>query len=408
MHTKTNPVVYFEIPVTDMERAVKFYASVFDFQFEKESIDNYEMALFPFQQESTGITGALARGDVYKPTQDGAILYLHTDHIDKTLDKALQLGAKVLYPKTINSGHAFVVAEIEDSEGNRIALRQLLQAALVIKPYETPYDDPITLQAREVVTLGEEEQEEKWKGWIWADNGKKAGWVPIPIIDFHADKQTGEVTESYTAQELNVLPGEKVLTQKSLNGWAWVVKIENGEEGWIPEEVLKISDEHAASIRTRYRALGDIIRRQEAITGGENWLGESFRGKIDLLTEEEAFRKPLHQIHSVAELISHLTVWKEENIKKLNGKPATLTMESPENWRSNEELKAVGWEVLKERFYSVSQHLTGFLQDKNDDFLEESLHPYESNRTILEGLIQHDIYHLGKIGITIKLVTENQ
>ncbi len=45
---KSNPVVYFEIPVTDMNRAIKFYKSVFHFDFDKENIDNNEMALFPF------------------------------------------------------------------------------------------------------------------------------------------------------------------------------------------------------------------------------------------------------------------------------------------------------------------------------------------------------------------------
>jgi predicted enzyme related to lactoylglutathione lyase len=50
----SNPVVYFEIPVNDIERAEKFYTAVFNFSFEKEMIDHYEMALFPFEEKIAG------------------------------------------------------------------------------------------------------------------------------------------------------------------------------------------------------------------------------------------------------------------------------------------------------------------------------------------------------------------
>ncbi len=119
---KTNPVVYFEIPVLEMNRAVKFYQTVFGFEFERKTIDNYEMALFPFKKEDSGITGSLAKGDVYKPTKDGVILYFKTDNIEETLKKVISQNSKILYPKTDN-GIGYV-AEFEDSEGNRIALSE--------------------------------------------------------------------------------------------------------------------------------------------------------------------------------------------------------------------------------------------------------------------------------------------
>ncbi len=121
-----NPVVYFEIPVTDMHRAMQFYRNVFGVRFEKDIIDENEMALFPFSDAHPGISGALAKGAVYKPTKEGAILYFGTGDIDKTLAQVLQSGGQVLYPKTSNGDLGFV-AEFEDSEGNRIALHQALK-----------------------------------------------------------------------------------------------------------------------------------------------------------------------------------------------------------------------------------------------------------------------------------------
>ena len=122
MTKKSNPVVYFEIPVTDIERAIKFYNAVFHFDFDKETIDNNEMALFPFAVENSGISGALAKGEIYKPTKDGVLIYFNTENIDETLKLATSNGGKILYPKTYNG--IGLVAEFEDTEGNRIALYQ--------------------------------------------------------------------------------------------------------------------------------------------------------------------------------------------------------------------------------------------------------------------------------------------
>jgi hypothetical protein len=127
MKKKSNPVVYFEIPVQDIDRAIHFYTAVFDFKFEKTTIDHYEMALFPFEAPQTGISGALAKGEVYKPTKEGVIIYFSTDDIEATLKKVLANNGKILYPKTSNGDLGFV-AEFEDSEGNRIALHQAVES----------------------------------------------------------------------------------------------------------------------------------------------------------------------------------------------------------------------------------------------------------------------------------------
>ena len=120
--TKSNPVVYFEIPVTDIDRAIKFYSTVFNCKFDKDTIDKNEMALFPFEMDGQGISGALAKGEIYKPTKDGVLIYFNTRNIDETLQLAIANGAKVLYAKTDNG--IGLVAEFEDTEGNRIALYQ--------------------------------------------------------------------------------------------------------------------------------------------------------------------------------------------------------------------------------------------------------------------------------------------
>lgn len=116
-----NPVYHFEIPVTDMDRAVRFYQSVFGYELSRQTVDGYEMAFFPRADGAPGASGALARGDIYVPSKSGAIIYFDVPDIDPVLERALEQGATILYPKK-HVGAAGYVAEISDSEGNRLAL----------------------------------------------------------------------------------------------------------------------------------------------------------------------------------------------------------------------------------------------------------------------------------------------
>ncbi len=118
-----NIVAHVEIPVTDIKRAITFYEKVFGIVFgEIVEVHGNRMAYFPFEAGKDGASGALAEGEVYVPTIHGAIVYLSVDDIDQIIAKATELGSEVLFPKTPVGENSFV-AEIMDSEGNRIAIQ---------------------------------------------------------------------------------------------------------------------------------------------------------------------------------------------------------------------------------------------------------------------------------------------
>ncbi|MES2962303.1 MAG: VOC family protein [Bdellovibrionota bacterium] len=116
---------YFEIPVDDLDRAIEFYSRVFSCDFEKTSIHGNEMAFFPFEVGSRGITGALAKGESYKPSLTGTLIYMDTNDIDSTLRKVLGSGGQTLFPKSEVPSYGWA-AEFKDSEGNRVGLFQRL------------------------------------------------------------------------------------------------------------------------------------------------------------------------------------------------------------------------------------------------------------------------------------------
>jgi hypothetical protein len=119
---RANIGAYFEIPVVDMDRAISFYQSLLEIELERGTIHDYEMAFFPYEHNGAGISGALAKGDVYRPSIDGVFLYLQIDDIDALISKAIILGSEILLDKT--EAESCFVAEIKDSEGNRICLKQ--------------------------------------------------------------------------------------------------------------------------------------------------------------------------------------------------------------------------------------------------------------------------------------------
>ncbi|WP_166920352.1 SH3 domain-containing protein [Flavobacterium poyangense] len=109
----------------------------------------------------------------------------------------------------------------------------------ILKSYKTQYENPIVLHSGEIVNLGEEEKEEKWKGWIWAESKTNKGWIPIRILKISDDKKTGKVLEYYSAKELDVEQGDHIEKIKPLNGWTWSRNIKNNAEGWIPDEIIE-------------------------------------------------------------------------------------------------------------------------------------------------------------------------
>ena len=116
-----NPVSYFEIPVADMDRAIDFYETVFSISLTRTVIDGHDMALFPLDENGPGVSGALAKGYSYVPSRAGPRVYFSVKSINETLGQAISKGGRVAYPKT-SVGDLGWVAEIEDSEGNQIAL----------------------------------------------------------------------------------------------------------------------------------------------------------------------------------------------------------------------------------------------------------------------------------------------
>jgi len=125
MEVTHNVVGWFEIPVSDMERAMNFYQNVFGYQLNRQQMGPIDMALFPSEAESMGAAGALARLEShYTPSDKGTVIYLtaFSGDLANELSRVEDNGGKVLVEKTLIAEDTGYMGIFLDSEGNRIAL----------------------------------------------------------------------------------------------------------------------------------------------------------------------------------------------------------------------------------------------------------------------------------------------
>ncbi|MEM8485943.1 MAG: VOC family protein [Bacteroidota bacterium] len=118
-----NPINWFEIPVTDMPRAISFYEAVLEFDLKLNELPGMQMAWFPNDPKASGATGCLMLAPThYTPSHEGTLVYFSVKDIDAVLTRVPLHGGKVLQGKMALGGEHGFVAHFEDSEGNRVAL----------------------------------------------------------------------------------------------------------------------------------------------------------------------------------------------------------------------------------------------------------------------------------------------
>ena len=115
-------ISWFEIPATDIERARRFYETIFAFEMKPLDLGDLQMALFP----AGG--GALNQHPTfYKPSADaGPLVYLDGGaDLQVVLDRIEKAGGKVVVPKRQISPEYGYMAVFVDCEGNRVALHSM-------------------------------------------------------------------------------------------------------------------------------------------------------------------------------------------------------------------------------------------------------------------------------------------
>ncbi len=111
----------FEIPATDVPRAIQFYSKILDIQIEELNFPGMNMGLFPLENQQ--VVGVIMGGEDQTPGMTGVTVYLNAGpDLQVVLDRVEENGGKILVPKTPHADEVGFFALFLDTEGNRLGL----------------------------------------------------------------------------------------------------------------------------------------------------------------------------------------------------------------------------------------------------------------------------------------------
>lgn len=123
-----NALNWFEIPVTDFDRAKKFYETIFSYQMPENMMGEVRMGFFLYDFHNQKVGGAICKSEMHKPSNEGSLIYLNCQpDLQIILDRVENGGGKVLKKKTKISEEQNLGfwALIADTEGNNVALHSM-------------------------------------------------------------------------------------------------------------------------------------------------------------------------------------------------------------------------------------------------------------------------------------------
>jgi uncharacterized protein len=126
LNMKTNPVVWFEIYVQDMNRAKEFYEAMLGVHLGKleSPVPEVELWSFPMQENGAGATGALVKMERCPPGGNSTLVYFACSDCAVEAKRAASNGGQIFKDKFSIGPHGFIALVI-DPEGNMIGLHSM-------------------------------------------------------------------------------------------------------------------------------------------------------------------------------------------------------------------------------------------------------------------------------------------
>jgi uncharacterized damage-inducible protein DinB len=146
-----------------------------------------------------------------------------------------------------------------------------------------------------------------------------------------------------------------------------------------------------------------IIQNLQDTLSGEPWYGKPVYILMDGVDVRQIAIRPNNKAHSLIEILDHMIYWAEFVLNSVNANSPTEGFED-KDWSTiypSEE----SWQKGVLAFKNIHRQIIDCLQTKEDAFLKEMVAGRKYNiRFLLNGLIQHNIYHAGQIAYIARLL----
>ena len=149
-----------------------------------------------------------------------------------------------------------------------------------------------------------------------------------------------------------------------------------------------------------------IIKSFESTLSGQPWFGRAVYEILKEVDESKAGTKPNGTEHSMLDLVWHMNTWAEFVLGSLENRSSEdMKVIEANDWR-NIDTKVHTWEKGVDQLKTTHDKIIQILNQKEDDsFLSDIVPTRKFNfRFMLNGLIQHNIYHLGQVAYIKKML----
>ncbi|MGQ0740422.1 MAG: DinB family protein [Bacteroidota bacterium] len=181
-----------------------------------------------------------------------------------------------------------------------------------------------------------------------------------------------------------------------------LIKKYRENNGWI---TAKISLALLPYFYVMNKEVQAIIRRIENVNNGQPWFGRAVYSILDGVNPKNVYAKPAGTEHSMIELLYHMITWAGFTLKRIE-KDDEMDLADFEkmDWRPINP-KVHIWKKGLAQFKATHKRIIALLKKKDDAFLKEIVDYRKYNfRFLLNGMIEHNIYHLGQIAYLNKML----
>ncbi len=146
-----------------------------------------------------------------------------------------------------------------------------------------------------------------------------------------------------------------------------------------------------------------IIASLQNILQGQPWYGKAVYDLLQEVNEVNVFTRPGVDSHSLADLVFHMLTWALFAQERIEGLPiADMAALDALDWRPIDPA-VHHWKNALQDLKTAHNKIIELLQAKDDSFLEQKVDYRKYNfRYLLNGLIQHNIYHIGQVAYVSK------
>jgi len=149
-----------------------------------------------------------------------------------------------------------------------------------------------------------------------------------------------------------------------------------------------------------------IIKSFESTLSGQPWFGRAVYEILEEVDEAKANIKPTGSDHSMIVLLWHMNTWAEFVLGSLENKTIDeMKAIEANDWREIDP-QVHTWKKGMEHLKATHSKIIEILNKKEDSLLSEIVPTRRFNyRFMLNGLIQHNIYHLGQVAYVKKTLS---